>query len=98
MEGLNEQALTNEELARLSELCERASPEPWTAIVEGRDQLSGDSFIMVGPPDAREEDMYVSRESSAASAADLDFIAGARTYMRRLLGELMQLREAQRDK
>lgn len=84
--------LSEEELAALRELCAGASPGPWRAMVEGRDHTSGDSFIMVGPENARAEDMYVLRDSRPASRADLDFIAAARNDLPRLLDELQRRR------
>jgi hypothetical protein len=47
---------------------------------------------MIGEPDDRDEDMYVSRDSSVASPADLDLIAAARTFLPRLLDEIERLR------
>jgi hypothetical protein len=84
--------LTNTELDQLRHLCDRAAPAPWRAMVEGRDHTSGDSFIMIGREDDRDEDMYVSRDSGPASSADLDFIAAARNYLPRLLDEIIKLR------
>jgi hypothetical protein len=66
-------------------------------MVEGRDHTSGDSFIMIGREDDRDEDMYVSRDSGPASAADLDFIAAARNYLPRLLDEIIELRSRYED-
>ncbi len=50
-------------------------------MVEGRDHVAGDSFIMVGQADDRAEDIYVSPDSAPANASDLDVIAAARTYL-----------------
>jgi hypothetical protein len=60
--------------------------------VEGRDHRSGDSFIMSGAPDDRREDIYLSRDSGPAIAADLDLIAAARTYLPLLVAEVRRLR------
>ena len=84
--------LTDAEIDELRRMSERATPAPWRAMIEGRDHTSGDSFIMVGREDDRDEDMYVSRDSGPASSADLDFIAAARNYLPRLLEELTKLR------
>ena len=40
-----------------------------------------------------EADMYVSRDRTPASHADLDFIAGARQDIPRLIAELHRLRD-----
>jgi hypothetical protein len=85
---MSEQPLTVEELAELRRLCDAASRTPWRAMIEGRDHTSGDSFIMVGPENARDEDMYVTRDRAPAPAADLDFIAAARNLLPRLLDEV----------
>ena len=61
-------------------------------MIEGRDHTSGDSFIMVGRADDRDEDMYVTRDSGPPSRPDLDFIAAARNYLPRLLDEIARLR------
>ncbi|MGH3663676.1 MAG: hypothetical protein ACRDT8_20905 [Micromonosporaceae bacterium] len=73
------------ELERLSAACD---PPPWRASVEGRDHTSGDSFIQVGEDGDRREDMYVSRDSGPAPAADVDLIAAARTHLPALIAEL----------
>jgi hypothetical protein len=80
--------LSDEELDRLEALSQRGSPAPWRAIVEGRDQTSGDSFIQIDGL----EDMYVSRDSGPAVADDLDLIAEARTMLPILIEELRSLR------
>jgi hypothetical protein len=85
------------ELDELRQLSERAAPAPWRAMVEGRDHTSGDSFIMIGREDDRDEDMYVSRDSGPASSADLDFISAARNYLPRLIDEIHKLRSGYDD-
>jgi hypothetical protein len=76
-----------EELAAIRARCNRARREPWTSIIEGRDQTSGSSFIMVGQGEPPDEDLYV----YGASPDDQDFIAHARQDVPRLLDEV-QLR------
>ena len=80
--------LTDAEIDELRRLCERVAPPPWRAMIEGRDHTSGDSFIMTGREDDRDEDMYVSRDSGPAGPAYLEFIAAARNYLPRLLDEV----------
>jgi hypothetical protein len=89
---MNEQHVSDAELDELRRLSASATPAPWRAMVEGRDHSSGDSFIMVGDEDDRDEDMYVSRDSGPAMASDLDFIAAARNYLPRLVEEIAELR------
>ena len=86
-----EPRLDEEALAWLATLSARGDPPPWTALVEGHDHDSGDSFIMGGTPDDRREDIYVSRDSGPAIAADLDLIAAARTYLPLLVAEVQRL-------
>ncbi len=63
-------------------------------MVEGRDHVSGDSFIVVGEMDDRREDLYLSRDSGPADAATLDLVAAARTYLPALVAEIRRLRSA----
>lgn len=70
-----------------------ADPGPWVAMVEGRDHLAGDSFIMVGTGAERREDMYVTRDSGPADPATLDLVAAARTYLPALISEVRRLRQ-----
>jgi hypothetical protein len=86
------QGLDDEVLTWLQRLSEQGDPPPWTAVVEGRDQTSGDSFIMSGEAHARREDIYVTRDSGPATGADLDLIAAARTYLPLLVAEVRRLR------
>jgi hypothetical protein len=80
-------------LEYLLEVSAQADAPPWTAIIEGRDQLGGDSFIQIGLPGSLETDMYVSRDRTPASAADLDVIAVSRTYLPLLVEEVRRLRQ-----
>ena len=64
---MNEQHVTDAEIDELRRLCAHATPAPWRAMVEGRDHSAGDSFIMIGRDDDRDEDMYVTRDLGAAS-------------------------------
>lgn len=56
-------ALDDEKLNRLMRLSDRGDPPPWNASVEGRDHMSGDTFIMIGAEGDRREDLYLSRDS-----------------------------------
>jgi hypothetical protein len=89
---MNEHHVSDAEIDELRLLCAQATPAPWRAMVEGRDHSAGDSFIMIGRDDDRDEDMYVTRDSGPASASDLDFIAAARNYLPRLIDEIAELR------
>lgn len=78
----------------LEDLSLAADPPPWRSMVEGRDHVAGDSFIMVGQADDRAEDLYVSRDSGPAKTTDLDVIAAARTYLPLLVDEIRRLRRS----
>jgi hypothetical protein len=84
--------LPSEELDAIAERCSTATPGPWRAFVEGRDHVSGDSFIMTGEGKSRGPDMYVTLDGVPASPADLDFIAAAREDIPRLIAEVRRLR------
>jgi hypothetical protein len=47
------------ELGEIERCASLASPAPWEAFIEGRDQSSGDTFIRVGGVDASPPDIYV---------------------------------------
>ncbi|MAP96598.1 MAG: hypothetical protein CMK07_16805 [Ponticaulis sp.] len=81
--------MTNEELDRIYERCESARIGPWTSFVEGRDHLSGCSFIKVGEGENRRDDI----ELTGATVADQDFIASARQDIPALIKEIKRLRE-----
>ena len=87
--------LDDAELDAIEARCQAASPGPWKSFVEGRDHWSGDDFIRVGD-DHDEPDMYVSRATAEGlrpgSVRDLDFIAGARQDIPRMLAEIRWLR------
>ena len=89
--------MTEELLARLERLAARADPPPWRAMVEGRDHLSGASFIMIGATRDRREDMYVSRDSGPADPATLDYVAEACASVPALIAEIRRLRKSNKD-
>jgi hypothetical protein len=84
--------VSDEELAAMERRAQAASKAPWQSFIEGRDHWSGDDFIRIGGLDDDEKDMYVSRERTPASDADLDFIAHARQDLPRLIAEVRRLR------
>jgi len=86
--------IPEETLKMLEELSSQCDPVPWTAFVEGRDGLSFASFIQTGEGDSRGEDIYVRRDGGPASAACLDLIAAARTWLPELLAEVREARRS----
>jgi len=74
--------LSEHEIAEMRLRCEQATPGPWKSYVEGRDEMSGSSFIMTGA-----EDIYL----TGATVADQEFIAHARQDIPRLISEIERL-------
>jgi hypothetical protein len=87
-----DEPITDAELQAMAERVDAASKGPWESFIEGRGHVSGDDFIRIGGPDNDEADMYVYRDRTPASDADLDFIAGARQDVPRLIAEIKRLR------
>jgi hypothetical protein len=79
--------LTESELKNMKARCDAARPGPWRSYVEGRDHAGGSSFIMVGPEEARGDDI----ELLGATVEDQDFIAHARQDLPRLIAEIERL-------
>ena len=76
------------ERGALRRLLESAPQGPWKAMIEGRDHVGGDSFIMAGPESSRYEGIYVSLDGAPAPVQLLDFIAEARNALPLLLDEI----------
>ena len=74
--------MTKVDLEEIRRRCEAATEGPWTSYIEGRDHVSGSSFIMTGSDDI---------ELSGATVADYDFIAHARQDLPMLAEELERL-------
>lgn len=60
-------------------------------MVQGRDHVAGDRFMLVGREGDRGEGIYVTRDSGPADASCLDLIAAARTYLPLLIKEVRRL-------
>jgi hypothetical protein len=84
--------MSNDVLTEIRARCDAARPGPWKAIIEGRDQDGGSSFIMIGPENARDEDLHLSGYDRAVPTADYDFIANAREDIPYLLAEIDRLK------
>jgi hypothetical protein len=76
----------DERVSRMEDLMSRCDPPPWVAIVEGRDQAAGESFIQT-----RGEDLYILRDTGGASPNYLDFIAEARNLLPDLIARYREL-------
>lgn len=91
--------VSDAELRAIRERCACATPGPWWSWVEGRDGLSGDTFIGRGVDGARHGDLYLSTDpGETISVADLDFIAGARQDVPRLLAEVERVQRLLADR
>ena len=67
-------------------------------VLEGRDHMSGDSFIGTGRDDQRGPDIYVRTDVGPARVEDLDFIAAAKQEIPRLTAEVRRLRRLLTDR
>jgi hypothetical protein len=86
------------ELNTIERRADEASPGPWESFIERCDHLAGDDFIRTGGYDDDGPDMYVTlaggrvgSEPVSAGCNDLDFIAGARQDVPRLIAEVRRL-------
>lgn len=81
------QSLTEGRIQEIRNRCDAATPGPWRSFWEGRHHTSGDSVIIRGEQEER-EDLYI----SPCTMADQDFIAHARQDVPALLDEVLRLR------
>ena len=79
--------LSESMLAEIETRVAASTNGPWVSYIEGRDHLSGSSFIMTGKGALRGDDI----EISGATTADQDFIAAARQDVPRLIAEIRLL-------
>lgn len=80
--------MTQLELEKVLEICNKATDAPWISYVEGRDFESGSSFIMTGGTENRDYDI----EFIKIRPSDQDFIAMARNVMPMIIEELIKLK------
>jgi hypothetical protein len=79
--------LSDEYLSEVRKRCEEATSGPWVSFIEGRDHMSGESFIQRSLDDSV-EDLYL----RGATVEDQDFIAHARQDIPILLDEIERLK------
>ena len=84
---MNEEELTEDELAAMEARCEAATPGPWQSWIEGRDNFGGDCVITT-----EGEDIYLLPPPTLRAPYDQDFIAAARQDVPRLVAEVRRLR------
>jgi hypothetical protein len=90
--------IVDEEIENIRARCNAARSGPWVLIVEGRDQTSGSSFIMIGEGNNRAEDLYLTGDDRPVPIADYDFVANARQDIPFLLAEIDRLKNQLRCK
>ncbi len=83
----------NEEIEKIRARCNAARSGPWVSIIEGRDQTSGSSFIMIGEGNNRGEDLYLTGDDQPVPIADYDFVANARQDIPFLLAEIDRVKK-----
>jgi hypothetical protein len=81
-------SVTDEEIYKIEARCNAATAAPWQSFIEGRDCMSGSSFIRTGGLDSSSPDIYL----IDATPADQDFIAGAREDVPSLIAEVRRLK------
>lgn len=86
---MNTDDLFQKYLTEVRERVDKATLGPWVSYIEARDHTSGDSFIMRGPQENRQDDLYL----TGATEADQDFIAHARQDIPILLDEIERLQK-----
>lgn len=90
--------IVDEEIEKIRARCNAARSGPWVSIVEGRDQTSGSSFIIIGEGNSRGEDLYLTGDDRPVPLADYDFVANARQDIPFLLAEIDSLKNQLRSK
>ncbi|WP_345695955.1 hypothetical protein [Kitasatospora terrestris] len=100
-----DEIMTDEQLDEIEERAARATPGPWVPVLETRGATGGGSCLLVDPVGTGVDDeIYWTRfigqrevrSPDAQLDADLDFVAGAREDVPRLLAEVRRLRAALR--
>jgi hypothetical protein len=76
--------MNNNELKDLMTLLKHTTNGPWVSFIEGRDHMSGSSFIRTG-------DSNYDIDFIKIRPADQDFIASARNILPLLVDELKRL-------
>ena len=75
--------MNDNEIKMIKERCDKTTPGPWKSFVEGRDHLSGSSFIRTAGDDI---------ELIGATIDDQDFIAACRQDILLLIDEIERLK------
>lgn len=91
--------LTEAQLQQLEDLAASVPGYPWHAYVEGRDMLSGSSFILAESDTSGtgSYDLYVDRGVGLAHSNCLDFVAELRTVLPLLIAQVRAIRSGARE-
>ncbi|GHH81738.1 hypothetical protein GCM10018781_65010 [Kitasatospora indigofera] len=97
-----DEPLSEDELSAIERRVAAASPGPWVGWLESRHGIGGSSFIELPGDVEVDDELYLTRATGgrrvggahAQTDADIDFIAGARQDVPRLVSEVRRLRAA----
>ncbi|MEU9127813.1 hypothetical protein AB0D08_06815 [Kitasatospora sp. NPDC048540] len=98
----SDELLSEEELSAIEQRVAAATPGPWVGWMESRHGIGGTSFIQLRAEAEEDDENYLThaiggREVVGADAqtdVDIEFIAGARQDVPRMVNEIRRLRAA----
>ncbi|MCX5213802.1 hypothetical protein OG689_31805 [Kitasatospora sp. NBC_00240] len=98
----SDEPLSEDELSAIERRAAAATPGPWIGCLESRHGIGGSSFIELPGDEEVHDEFYLTRATGgrqvggvdAQTDADIEFIAGARQDVPRLLDEARRLRAA----
>jgi len=98
----SDEELPEEELSAIERRVAAATPGPWIGWTESRHGIGGTSFVQLRADSEEDDEIYLTRSTGgsevrgadAQTDADIEFIAGARQDVPRLVNEIRRLRAA----
>ncbi|MFJ1755956.1 hypothetical protein [Kitasatospora sp. NPDC088134] len=98
----SDEVLPEEELSAIERRVAAATPGPWIGWMESRRGIGGTSFIQLQADAEEDDEIYLTRFTGGVEVcgghsqtdADIEFIAGARQDVPRLVNEIRRLRTA----
>ncbi|RST04397.1 hypothetical protein EF910_17890 [Streptomyces sp. WAC07149] len=96
----SDEVLSEEELSAIERRVAAATPGPWVGWMESQHGIGGTSFIQLRADAEEDVEIYLTRAAGghevvgmdAQTDADIEFIAGARQDVPRLVSEIRRLR------
>ncbi|MGW1642275.1 hypothetical protein [Streptomyces lavendulae] len=96
----SDEVLSEEDLSAIERRVAAATPGPWVGWMESRHGIGGTSFIQLRTDAEEDDEIYLTRATGgrkvvgvdAQTDADIEFIAGARQDVPRLVSEIRRLR------